>query len=474
MNLSLKIQAALDLMKRYAAVFKSSWSLRHAMKNPKRLSHELVFLPANLELAETPVHPAPHWAMRIVALGTILVLAIGVLSYLDIVVVAKGKLVPDARVKIIQPAITGVVRQIAVEDGQCVSAGDLLVQLDQTQADADAVNAHEERVASALDGACAQALLAAIATDMKPTIAKVEGASPSRQNEVQRRAEGLYQEYEDKWIEGQAELVQHNADLASANQTIEGLRKIAPISREIATDYKAQVANKAVSPVEYMDKEQTAVTEEQELAEKMSYADGLKAAIGAQEAQIASITSQFRREQLDALNQATQKYEEACNAEIKAVTRQRLMSLYAPVSGTVQQLAIHTVGGVVTTAQTLMEIVPDDALDVEANIENKDVGFVKKGQEVVIKVEAFPYTQYGYLHGVVQFISNDSVQDKKNDLTFTAHIKPTSTRILANDQWVNLTPGMTVSAEIKTGKRSVMAYFLDPLIQTAHESMRER
>jgi len=175
-----------------------------------------------------------------------------------------------------------------------------------------------------------------------------------------------------------------------------------------------------------------------------------------------------------ALDEATQKFEEARNAETKAVTRQHLMTLCSPVAGTVQQLSTHTLGGVVTTAQSLMEIVPDDALEVESSIENKDVGFVKTGQDVVIKIEAFPYTRYGYLHGTVQSVSNDAVDNKKQGLTFVAHIRLITSRININNQWIDLTPGMAVTAEIKTGKRSVAGYFLNPFMQTAQESMRER
>ncbi len=121
-----------------------------------------------------------------------------------------------------------------------------------------------------------------------------------------------------------------------------------------------------------------------------------------------------------------------------------------------------------------MEIVPDEAVEVEANIENRDIGFVKIGQSATVKIEAFPYTRYGYLTGTVISVSNDAVQDKKLGLTFVAHIRLPTNRILANGQWIHLTPGMEVTTEIKTGNRSVAHYFLDPVMQTVQESMRER
>lgn len=121
-----------------------------------------------------------------------------------------------------------------------------------------------------------------------------------------------------------------------------------------------------------------------------------------------------------------------------------------------------------------MAVVPDDTLEVEASIENKDIGFVKAGQPVIVKVEAFPYTRYGYLAGTVETVSNDAVHDRRRGLTFPVRVRLATNRIRANGTWVNLTPGMAVTAEIKTGKRSVASYFLDPVKNTVQESLRER
>ncbi|MDR3426317.1 MAG: HlyD family efflux transporter periplasmic adaptor subunit [Silvimonas sp.] len=139
-----------------------------------------------------------------------------------------------------------------------------------------------------------------------------------------------------------------------------------------------------------------------------------------------------------------------------------------------QQLNVHTVGGVVQTAQWLMEIVPDDTLEVEASVDNKDIGFVDAGQEAIIKIETFPYTRYDYLTGTVIKVSNDASQDKKLGLVYPARITLPSSRIHVDNKWVNLTPGMAVTVEVKTGRRRVAEYFLSPLIEYASESLRER
>jgi hemolysin D len=229
-----------------------------------------------------------------------------------------------------------------------------------------------------------------------------------------------------------------------------------------------------VAQNDYLDKEQTALGLEHELTALRSHAHQLIAAIVQQRAEIASTDSQFRRAQLDALDKASQQFTQDSNNATKTQTRQQLLSLRAPVGGTVQQLIVHTLGGVVTTAQQVMEIVPNDAVEVEINVENKDIGFVDVGQEAIVKVDAFPYTQYGYLSGEVISVSNDALQDKKLGWIFTVRIRLASDRMRIEDKWVQLIPGMAVTAEIKTGKRSVAHYFLDPLMQASQESMRER
>jgi hemolysin D len=162
----------------------------------------------------------------------------------------------------------------------------------------------------------------------------------------------------------------------------------------------------------------------------------------------------------------------------------------------VQQLAVHTVGGVVTPAQSLMVIVPSDSkLEIEAMVSNHDVGFVHAGDEVEIKVDTFDFTRYGLLHGRVQSISSDAIvrdapNDKSNDkqpgsptttsepkgqeLTYAARISVDRTQMQVEDKMVNLSPGMAVTAEIKTGSRRIISYLLSPLMKYKQESLRER
>ncbi|MFP6562592.1 HlyD family type I secretion periplasmic adaptor subunit [Paraburkholderia sp. B3] len=470
----MKLRAFADLVRRYAAVWRAVWDVRRELERSARDADQLAFLPAELELVETPVHPAPRWTMRALAALTVSVLLIGVFGRLDIVVTASGEFIPDARVKTIQPAITGVVREIGVRDGERVAAGQLLMKLDTTQAAADADKAHASRLDAALAAARANALLAAQRDGKPPVVANVDDAPEARMQDAQRQAEGAWLEYRDQYESEQAELAKRQAELDSTRAEIAKLVATAPLARQQADAYRALVADKYVARNDYLDKEQSALDKENELTAQRSHANELAAGIAEQRAQVEATASKFRHDQLDDLEKATQQLTQSRDDETKAQTRQSLMSLTAPVAGTVQQLSVHTLGGVVTTAQSLMEIVPDDALEVEAKLQNKDVGFVQVGQRAAVKVEAFPYTRYGYLNGTITEVSNDAVQDKKLGLTFPVRIRLETNRIRVDNRWITLTPGMAVTADIRTGKRSVVGYFLDPLLQTAQEGMRER
>ncbi|CAD7386065.1 HlyD family efflux transporter periplasmic adaptor subunit [Xanthomonas arboricola] len=150
-------------------------------------------------------------------------------------------------------------------------------------------------------------------------------------------------------------------------------------------------------------------------------------------------------------------------------------ALRAPVAGTVQQLAVHTVGGVVTPAQALLVVVPsEDALEIEATVLNKDIGFVRPGKDVIVKVDSFPYSRYGYLTGKVVSVSHDAAQDEQLGLVFPARVKLEWATLKIDGISARLNAGMSLSAEIKTGKRRVIDYLLSPFQQHTTEALRER
>jgi hemolysin D len=309
-------QATTDLLRRYGTVFRAAWTIREQLEPPERLRYEVAFLPAHLELVEAPVHPAPRWTMRTIVVLALVALLISVYGRLDIVSVAKGKLVPGARVKVIQPAISGVVRQILVHDGQRVTAGQPLLALDTTQAAADADKARSARVDAALAAARSQALLDAQHDDRLPLVKSVEGATSAQVTDSQRFADGQYREYADKLEGARAELLKRQAELASTVHEVEKLRATAPLARQEASDYKSLAVDNYVAKHDYLGKEQTALEQEHELSAQQSHAQELAAGIVEQKTIIESTVSQFRREQLEALDKASQQFAQSNDERI--------------------------------------------------------------------------------------------------------------------------------------------------------------
>lgn len=230
-----------------------------------------------------------------------------------------------------------------------------------------------------------------------------------------------------------------------------------------------------VSKHGYLDKEQYRIEQEADLAAQRSRAKEIAASVQQVRNQKTTLQAETRRSALDSVHEADQKAVSIEQELKKAEARGRLLSLTSPVDGTVQQLAVHTVGGVVTPAQALMVIVPQSRqLEAEVFLENKDVGFVANSQDVEVKIETFPYTKYGTVPASILSVSNDAIQDEKKGLVFSARVRLSRSEIMADGKPVNLSPGMAIMAEIKTGKRRVIEYFLNPLLQYKQESLRER
>ncbi|HVO81526.1 MAG TPA: HlyD family type I secretion periplasmic adaptor subunit [Terriglobales bacterium] len=456
-------------------VFRHAWRERRQFDTPHRLSHEAEFLPAALALQETPVSPAPRATMWLLMLFSFCALLWAIFGWVDIVATASGKLVPNDRTKVIQPMETAVIRAIYVTDGQPVKPGDVLVELDDTTATADTLRLANDLTAARLQAARARGLLAAITQGAAPKIEGIEGIDSARVAQEQRVLEGEHAELSARLAQLDADKTKREAELRSTQEIVRKLEQTAPIARQRAEDFKGLVEKNFVARHGYLEREQARIEQEADLASQRSRLNELMAALQEAKHQKTTLIAETRRATLDSLNEAEQKSVAARQELVKAETRAKLMKLTAPVEGEVQQLAVHTVGGVVTPAQPLMMIVPkDNPLEIEAFVENKDIGFVNPGQEAEIKIETFPFTKYGTLHGQITQVSNDAINDEKRGLIYSARVQPERNTMQVEGKTVNLSPGMAVTVEFKTGKRRVIEYFLSPLIQHASESLHER
>jgi hemolysin D len=457
----------------------------------RRDGYELAFLPAALEITETPPSPAGRATGAAIVGVFCLALVWAFLGSVDIVATAPGKIVPSGRTKLIQPFETGVVRAIHVHNGQSVKAGEVLIELDPTMTEAEEGHLKGDLIAAELDVA---RLRAAIAGRMD--IEAPSGAS-SAQIETHRQflaSEAALQNA--KLAEIDRQQLQKEAERASVAAAIGKLEATIPVLQE-KVDLRKYLYNKELgSKITYLTEYQDLVAMQQDLLVQKSHLNETEAAVAALRETRAKIIAENRRTLFDDLAKAEQKAAALTQDVIKAERRTKLQVLSAPVDGVVQQLAVHTVGGVVTPAQPLAVLVPADSrLEIEAMVSNRDIGFVHAGQEAEIKVDTFSFTRYGLLHGKVLDVSPDAItsdrpreekspdkagavaatsEPKGQELNYAARVSLDRTQMQIEEGLVNLGPGMAVTVEIKTGSRRIIDFLLSPLLRHVQESLRER
>lgn len=284
-----------------------------------------------------------------------------------------------------------------------------------------------------------------------------------------------WQEYQSKLAQLSSEIQLRQAQKHASQARIAKLQKSLLLTREREADFARLQKEKYVARHDWITQKQQVIEQEGELASEKASLEEHGAGIIEAQRQMVALTAELSRTWQDKLREGQQQAHNAGQELVKARQRDKLRRMTAPVSGTVQQLAVHTVGGVVTPAQPLMVIVPDDhPLEIEAFLENKDIGFVSSGQSATVKVEAFPYTKYGTLQGEVVNVSGDAINDEKRGLIYSTRVTLAQTDIAVENKRVKLSPGMAVSVEVKTGKRRVMEYFLSPLMEYQSESFKER
>ncbi|HEX4506985.1 MAG TPA: HlyD family type I secretion periplasmic adaptor subunit, partial [Alphaproteobacteria bacterium] len=453
---------------------------------------ELEFLPAALELIETPASPLGRIMMwTIIALASIAFLW-ACIGKVDIIATAAGRVIPSGQIKLIQPFEIGVVKAIHVTDGDHVRAGDVLIELDPTTNQADQERVERDLVQSKLD----VARLSAALTGNADSFVAPTGADPGLTAAARHQLVEMLAQHKAK-IDGlDQQIAAKTAERDQAKATIVKVEASLPIVQKRVDIYQKLAANQYSSKVSALEAEQQLVEARDDRAVAKHQLEGAEASIAALQQQKQEADAEARAQTLDDLAKARQKLAELDQEQIKAAQKTDLQTLKAPVDGTVEQLAVHTVGGVVTPAQTMAVVVPEGSkLQIEAMLPNRDVGFVHPGQAAEVKVEAFTYTRYGLIHGTVEGISRDTVQSNgrkpkdgnrqgeddadsgdgpHEESSYVARVTLSRTSIDTEDGPRQLEPGMAVTAEIKTGRRRVIDYLLSPLARYKHEGMRER
>ena len=461
----------------------------------RRTALEAAFLPQALEIVETPPSPTGRLISSMLIAIFCVALIWACVGQIDIVASATGKVASVGKSKIVQPLETGVVRAIDVQDGQSVKAGETLIELDRTTTEAERDHLNTDWLAARLDMARLTAALT-IGADSDRDFHPPQGAGPEQVAAQRQLLAEQLAEHRAKTIGLDQQRAQKEAEKATIAATIAKLETVIPVISERADIRKTLFDHKTGSRLSYLESLEPLVEQQQELNVQKSRLKEATAALAAIVEARAQVDAEYRRSLSADLAEAERKAAGLADDLTKAQERVRRQRLTAPVDGVVQQLAVHTIGGVVTPAQQLMVVVPTEGgVEVEAEVNNRDVGFIRVGQEAQIKVDTFDFTRYGLVRGRVLNVSRDAIpQLRRGDfsedhqvgsleassepsgetLSYAALIKLDETQMEIDGERLPLTPGMAVTVEFRTGTRSLISYLLSPLFKYRQESMREK
>ena len=442
-----RLAAWAGLYRRYRDEFEHFWAFRKTLVMPSLYAEEAEFLPAALSLQNRPVSPVGRWVARTMMVIVVVLFVWSVVGKLDISVNATGKIIQSDRTKAIASVEVARVSALYVSEGQTVKAGDVLIELDTRSSDSDRDRAQGDHTIAVLQAQRSRALIDAIDRNQVPQLAAVSGGNTSAWQDAQRHLAG-------QWGDFSAKLQRTDGEILHYSQAL-------PLVVKRARDY-AELAKTGDVPLHAAsEKKQAEIDLEAQLRDARN--------------QRATLVSETRKVAQDALNEASRSMSQTAQDALRASVHSELLKLVAPVDGTVQQLTVHTVGGAVPAAQPLMQIVPrQSAVEIEAFIENKDIGFVQEGQRAEVKIEAFEYSKYGTVPARVTHVSRDAIQDEKRGLIYAVKVLLDRSVMQVDGREVNLSAGMSTTVEIKTGTRRVIEYVLSPLVQHSKESLRER
>lgn len=443
-------------------------------KRDRRLQYE--FLPAAEEIVETPAAPFGAVVIWLTTILLALALAWAYLGQIDIVAVGNGRVSTEGSVKIVQSASYGVVKRITAQEGQRVYKGDVLVELDKTTAEKELASvtqslniarAERDILRRLAMGSGADDIInsAGVSDETKAVLREftasqlalvgakeqvLKGSIASHQRQLQFNQQTKAQ------LEGEAQkLRDRQAKVKQKLESADAIERIR-LQNELDTlEQRITTANSAATSQGQQVLQSQLTLAQAQSQSQVSLAE-TNSSIGGQ-----VITQEQRIAELE-------------NNLVKAKRALEQTAITAPVDGTILALNTRTIGGVVNVAERIAQIVPDnDLLYVDVTLDNQDVGFVRVGQRVVVKVATYPFQRYGYLEGTVENISPDAIQDEKKGLVYKAKVKLSGANSSKKNR-LKLLPGMSVSAEITTGKRRIIEFFLDPLMTHVDDSLKVR
>jgi len=455
---------------------------------------EREFLPAALEIMKTPPSPLGRMMTWAICAFAVVCLIWTSLARIDIVAVASGKIITRARTQVVQAPETGIVKSILVEPGQRVKQGEALIQLETETILAEVEHAQTDLAQGRLDEVRLRAFIEQAEFDGFGAITDIDALQVTRAR-LQLTAQKLERQSRLSAIDRDRDA--RRADLMTSELLLRKGQDVLPLIQARA-GIRAKAAeiefgNKLLS----LEAQQQVLEITAEIGLQRQKIAGLQATIAALEHQKAQTEAEFLKVAYNDLARALAQKSAATEALAKASRRLELATIRSPVDGIVNQLNVRTLGGVVTPAQQLVSVGPEQSpLEVEVVLPNRDAGFVAQNQDVEIKVEAYPFTRYGMLKGRVIAVAQDAEpqpnayegapagSQRKADqsaslegserLLYMVRVSIEPDSLQLDGKPAPLIPGMSVRAEIKTGARSLLEYLIAPLSEYMHQSMRER
>lgn len=468
---------------------------------PSRQRDDYEFLPAALEILETPLSPVRRGMSLTICGFAIAALALSYVGRLDIIAAAQGKIQPVGRTKTVQPVEGGRVLRIAVENGQAVHAGDLLVELDPDDAKADAAMLLNDRRALRAEAARRRAAIGA-AADLAlsgPAAPDWDADTPVelRERETRVLAGDLKQlgsqiaSLEARASQSEAEAVRLRATIAAQETLVATLKQRVDMRTEL-------LARNAESRASVIDAEEAYEAQGATLAGQKGQLGESDAALVLARREISQAYAAFVADNAQKLAEAERRIDDDTERLGKTAMKAGHMQLRSPIDGRVQGLSVTSLGQVVASGEQVLQVVPaSPALEIECYIANGDAGFVKAGQDAVVKVQSFPFTDYGTVEARVTRVAEDAIplaeaderegnpilsaktdtfggSQRLQNLVYPATLTLSRPLIRADGGDHALTPGMAVTVEIKTGSRRILSFLFAPVVEAVETAMRER
>lgn len=440
------------------------------------------FLPAALEIEQTPPIAYGRVTVWVIVAVFVFVIVWACVGRVDIVGSAPGKIIPSTHVKTIQSFVNATVSDVAVSEGEFVRAGDLLVLLDSKDITATITRLKQQRLDLHLEHVQVQSRIDALNRfrNSEAFYARVgDRALLPLDGSIYQAKRVQVVESLNEYFEMSAQIEhqrqRNHADRQVIEQQIAQIDALTPLVRE-RTDAVAVLLKRSLAPrlrwLELREQLVRHIADRKILVARLAVNISDDRAIANGRRALAAKTKFTWLVERDRLARELRSiHQELDQADIRLGAHR----LVAPVAGTVQQLNVHTVGGVVSQGQAMMLVVPrGDELRVEARIANKDIGFLSVRQRAEIKIETFPFTKYGIVHGEILTISDDAITDEQDRLVYLAQLSLAEHSMQVDGRSVMLSPGMAVTVEIQFGRRRLIEYLLSPLLRYKREAFQER